>query len=279
MADPTFVEAVIHYHDPREARDGWAMLDLVEPENTTVMTEPHKVTIADARSVRREFSLEANGFVLVEHDPDGLDLLDAEQVSARYYPAVESLIRDMTGAEEVIVFGESLRSDDPAVLAERQDGTNRLAPAGSAHIDYDEQTVRNFVEDIAGPAEAKRLADKRLKLINLWRGVHAVERSPLAVCDAATVRREDFIPCKLRAPLGPALEGRRAGYDVAYSARHRWYYFPRMQPNEILAFKLCDSDHRAVQFTAHTAFTDPTSAPDAPPRVSFEIRTICFFPF
>jgi len=53
---------------------------------------------------------------------------------------------------------------------------------------------------------------------------------------------------------------------------------PRMQPHEILAFKLFDSDAARVQWTGHTAFDDPTAPPDAPPRESIEIRTISFLP-
>jgi hypothetical protein len=49
-----------------------------------------------------------------------------------------------------------------------------------------------------------------------------------------------------------------------------------MQPAEILAFKLFDSDRSRVQLTGHTAFDDPNAAPDAPPRESIEVRTISF---
>ena len=49
-----------------------------------------------------------------------------------------------------------------------------------------------------------------------------------------------------------------------------------MRPEEILAFKLFDSETGRVQWTGHTAFDDPTSAPDAEPRQSLEIRTISF---
>jgi hypothetical protein len=37
------------------------------------------------------------------------------------------------------------------------------------------------------------------------------------------------------------------------------------------------ADHRA-RFTAHSAFDDPTSPPDAPARESIEVRTLVFFP-
>jgi hypothetical protein len=34
----------------------------------------------------------------------------------------------------------------------------------------------------------------------------------------------------------------------------------------------------AARFSAHTGFGDPTSPPDAPPRESFEVRALVFFP-
>jgi hypothetical protein len=49
-----------------------------------------------------------------------------------------------------------------------------------------------------------------------------------------------------------------------------------MQPWEALAFKLFDSDRDAVQHTAHSAFEDPATAPDAAPRQSIEVRTIAY---
>jgi hypothetical protein len=51
-----------------------------------------------------------------------------------------------------------------------------------------------------------------------------------------------------------------------------------MRRDEALVFKVYESlrDGRA-RWTAHTAFDDPTSAPDARPRESIEIRTLAFF--
>ncbi len=47
-----------------------------------------------------------------------------------------------------------------------------------------------------------------------------------------------------------------------------------MQPDEVIAFRLFDTGNPNWEMTAHTAFVDPTSRPDAPKRVSFELRTI-----
>jgi hypothetical protein len=51
-----------------------------------------------------------------------------------------------------------------------------------------------------------------------------------------------------------------------------------MRRDEALVFKTYESltDGRA-RWTAHTAFHDLTSAPDARPRESIEIRTLAFF--
>jgi hypothetical protein len=67
-------------------------------------------------------------------------------------------------------------------------------------------------------------------------------------------------------------------YHCAYNPEHRWYYFPNMQRHEAVVFKTFDSikDGRA-RWTAHTAFDDPTSPPDAPPRESIEMRTLAFY--
>ena len=67
-------------------------------------------------------------------------------------------------------------------------------------------------------------------------------------------------------------------YSLAFSPNHRCLYFPHMQANEAMLQKCYDTetDGRA-RFTAHSAFTDPTSPPDAPARESIEVRTLAFF--
>ena len=51
-----------------------------------------------------------------------------------------------------------------------------------------------------------------------------------------------------------------------------------MTREEALVFKVYDSDASLpARFTAHTAFEDPTSPANAPPRESIETRTFAFF--
>ena len=52
-----------------------------------------------------------------------------------------------------------------------------------------------------------------------------------------------------------------------FNPAHEWYYFPAMEAGEAALIKTYDSatDGRN-RFTIHTAFTDPSSPPDAAPR-------------
>jgi len=292
--DPSapFVETEMRYIDKSY---GPTVLYEYKREATTHHYDPRRTRIYDARKARG-LSFEKNGFTLVTHKTAVTNFRDADQVKRIYYPEIERLVREMTGATKVIVFGDALRSDDPAkppmiapAMGAQRDLTsfgdskhqNEAAPmqlhepAGNAHIDFNEKTLRRFAAGMLGP-EAEKYATKRIALINLWRGVTTVERKPLAVCDASTVTEDDLVLGLIGIrPEDP--EDFLEGFNVGYSPAHRWYYYPRMAPDELLVFRLCDSDRARPQLTAHSAFDDPSSRPDAPPRLSLEVRTISFF--
>ncbi len=67
-------------------------------------------------------------------------------------------------------------------------------------------------------------------------------------------------------------------YSVRFNPDHRWCYVSDMQAHEVLLLKCYDSetDGRA-RFTAHSAFRNRTSPPDARPRESIEARCLVLF--
>ena len=231
--------------------------------------EEHEVAIHDVRRIAEELSLDRNGFLLLRA-PSAVPGAGSEAEMKRLFAQeAADLVTRLTGADKVVTFGAMLRTD----ASDAGDGN---LPAFGAHVDYGARTVRDFTFDLMPPEEAGRRLAGRHMLINIWRPLRLVERTPLALCDASTVRRADLFPSEVRGGLGDA--GRRSlwGFNLAYNPDHRWYYAPRMTPDEAYIFRLFDSDPEAVQWTGHSAFEDPTAAPDAAPRQSIEIRTIAY---
>jgi hypothetical protein len=263
MTEP--VEASIRYVVAGEK----AVFYPADRERSYWPVEEHRVSIADMRARTADLALERNGFVLRREPSAVTDFYDTAQVRGVYYSEIEALAMRLLGSEKVLVFGEVARSDSKTT----RDGK---LPAYGAHVDYGERTVRQLTQDILGSEAAEHWLRRRFILMNLWRPIRPVYRTPLAVCDASTVLESDLNDSEVRGGLDDPHRPPLFGFNLSYNPRHRWYYAPRMQPDEILAFKLFDSDRARVQWTGHTAFDDPTAASDAPPRESIEIRTISF---
>ena len=225
--------------------------------------------IRDGRPLAGRLSLDEHGFLFVEHKTRVADFFDPGQLKAVYYPEVERLIREVSGAARVVLFDHTLRSGDEG---EREARLVR-EPVLSAHNDYTEWSGPQRVRDIL-PDEAERLLNGRFAIIQVWRAINQpIQSNPLAIADAKSVAFEDLLLAERRYPG-------RVGqtYRLMYNPNHRWYYFPRMRRDEALVFKVYDSakDGRA-RFTPHTSFDDPQSPPGAPPRQSIEARALAFF--
>lgn len=236
---------------------------------TTATLEPHAVDIRDGRPLAGGFSLDENGFVLVEHETVMSSFFDPEQIKRVYYPEIEALVKRVSNAARVVAFDHTLRSGDKT---EREARLVR-EPVLSVHNDYTEGSAPRRVREVL-PDEAERLLAHRFAVIQVWRAIdQPIQSNPLAVADARSVAPGDLIVTERRYP-------NRVGeiYNVRYNPAHRWFYFPRMRRNEALVFKVYDSanDGRA-RFTAHTAFNDPATPADAPARQSIEVRTFAFF--
>jgi len=231
--------------------------------------EEHVVPVHDVRPIADTLSFDRNGFLLVWGESGVSSAPDEAAMKRIYAEEAVALITRLTGAAKVITFGPMLRTD----AKEAGDGN---LPAFGAHVDYGARTVRDFTFDHLPPEEAERRLAGRHMLINIWRPLRTVERSPLALCDASTVKASDLFSSEVRGGLGDAKRRSLWGFNLAYNPDHRWYYAPRMQPDEAFVFRLFDSDPHAVQWTGHSAFEDPASTPDSPPRQSIEIRTIAF---
>jgi hypothetical protein len=272
-SDLAHVEATLNYLAPMTERPRNYTYDPppgVSRSNST--HEPHLVPVYDARAVESDISLDREGFAVLHHKSAVEDFWDDDEVRRVYYPEVQRVLAEATGASKVYIFDHTLRRrvrgvDDRAPGAPRQ-------PASRVHVDHTAKSGPQRVRDFFGD-EAEELLRGRVQVINLWRPIRGPLRdAPLAVCDAGSVAAEDLVPSDL-------VYQNRVGetYGVTYNPAHRWFYVPDMQPDEALLLKCFDSatDGRA-RFAPHTAFDDPTAPADALPRESIEIRTLVFHP-
>ncbi len=228
---------------------------------------PRRVASRDMRPLVHGLSLDEHGFLLRGHDSAVANFYDEIELRAVYYPEIERLVRDATGAAEARMFDHTLRS-----AKTKRDGVQE--PVRVAHNDYTFKSSPQRVRDLLPPADAAARLRKRFAIVNVWRPIRGpVRDTPLALCDARGIARRDLVPTEMRYRdrIGET-------YSLVFNPDHSWFYAPRMQPGEALVFKGFDSaaDGRA-RFTAHTAFDDPTAPPDAAPRESIEARLLVFF--
>lgn len=263
------VESTLNYLATMSERPVYYLCE-PPPGKTWRNTKGNRQTrrIENAREVAKDSHLDREGFALARIETSVADLYDAGAVRERYYPEVEELVRRETGAGRVVAFDHNVRS---AVKALRGEDASQH-PVRFVHNDYTLDSGPQRVRDLLGD-EAEGLLEHRFAVINVWKPIRGpVREAPLAVCDAGSLRQEDFVETDLVYP------GRTGEvYSVLFREEHRWFYYPEMRADEAMLLKCYDSEADRARFTAHTAFDDPTSPPDAPRRESIEVRTLAFF--
>ncbi len=231
-----------------------------------------EMEIHDAREHLPAPDLDAQGFMLLTQRSAVSDFYDDEAVRSTYHAELGELLKRVTGAQRVDVFDDTRRSS--SVAKQRQHGARD--PANIVHNDYTHESGKKRLADFFAdsPDELHRLKRQRFAIVNAWRSIGGpIVDHPLVVCDARTVREQDLVAVERRD------EKRTGELQVAlHDSGQRWYYYPRMQRDEVLLFKTYDSavDGR-TRFTPHSSCKDPRAPADAPPRESLETRCLLFF--
>jgi len=266
------VEAILNYLVPTTERPRtYTYEPPAGTPQTTAVSTAQKIPIRDARAIAHQITLDQQGFALVRHHSAVRDFYDDEEVKRVYYPEAEQLLKDTTGAERVFIFDHTTRRRVPGA-GDRRGGLRQ--PVNRVHVDHTAKSGPQRVRDLLA-SDAQNLLKGRVQVINVWRPIKGpLLDAPLAVCDAQSVAPEDLVPSDLIYP-------HRVGetYSVTYRPSHQWFYFRNMDIDEALLLKCYDSktDGRA-RFAPHSAFIDPETPLDAPPRESIELRSLVFHP-
>jgi hypothetical protein len=167
------VEAPLNYLADREGRP---VTYLYEPPPGVPVrsgqTIKQTVRIYDGRAVLNQLTLDRQGFAFVRHETAVRNFYDENEVRAVYYPEVEQLVREATGATRVLVFDHNVRCRP---MAKRGENAAR-EPVKFAHNDYTLTSGPQRVRDLMGD-EADALLKHRFGEINVWRPIRGPSRN------------------------------------------------------------------------------------------------------
>jgi hypothetical protein len=235
--------------------------------------DPHEMAVHDGWDRAKSFSLDREGFALREFRSSFQRWDDDAAIRDQFYGQVSEFVRAEVGAKRVVIFDHTIRAKSNEKQQTSEHTTSQRAPVMLVHCDYTPNSGPLRVRQLL-PDEADELLKRRVAFYNFWIPLkRPVEERPLAMCDVTSSTAEDFITMKLR-------YRDRDGeiFVLRHAPQHRWWYFPRMTPDQAILLKTYESetDGRA-RFIGHSAFEDPNTPTDAPMRESIEIRTIAFF--
>mmetsp|Transcript_12769 Transcript_12769/g.36244 ORF Transcript_12769/g.36244 Transcript_12769/m.36244 type:complete len:350 (-) Transcript_12769:244-1293(-) len=274
---------------------------------------PVDVEVRNGRG--RSFSVDENGFKLVDHAWGHIDYYNNEEVLRSYYPECEALVCRETGASFALAFDHNIRARQRKLAGESLVGGNAVQEpliGYGVHNDYTATSAPKRIRQLSAPpkendtmrqicgssppidpSRVETLLRGRWIFMNVWRNIarEPVERFPLGLCDAASVSAEDLVVFEIR-------YSDRVGenYFARHGEKHRWVYFPGATRDEAVLLKCWDSRGRdflsqmpghepgraepsavPATFSLHSGFDDPQTLADAPDRESMEVRLVAFF--
>jgi hypothetical protein len=113
------------------------------PEGTPVRSwrvSKHPTTIHNARPIEDRLSLDRQGFMLVHHHSTVTNFYDDAEVKSVYYPEIERLVKEASGAVRVVAFDHNVRCGPMAKQVKKacvsrsatRTTITRQSPGGSA---------------------------------------------------------------------------------------------------------------------------------------------------
>jgi hypothetical protein len=267
MAD---VQATIVYYDPPGRPPAGE-----RPDFNSLPKAGKALRVTDMRGQPGSFSLDVQGFTLVDAPTSVRNFYDRAEVAGTYVYEAGELLRSVTGCSATAVL------NSPVVRVSARVGER---PAGTTftgdfvHADYNAAAAEFMLRRALPPGEAEARLRKRYSIFNVWRTFSGPPQDvPLALCDARSVSPRDKQDCTitLRLSSGELMTWENLTY--VHSGRHRWFYCSDMTADQAHVFRGFDSDPARGEQVPHSAFVDSTCPADAAPRASIEVRMFAFY--
>ncbi|OTB05752.1 hypothetical protein M426DRAFT_56323 [Hypoxylon sp. CI-4A] len=294
--------AIFRHIDTTKIPEGTQPWTKVDADVASFGLGEHERPVIDVRGKESEFSTDNSGFAVYKEPAKEKEFTDEAAIRDGYYQEVEALLRkNIPGIKKVVIFDHTIR---------KRTSKAARTPVQQVHVDQTPAAAEARVRRHLPAEEAEEWLKGRFQIINVWRPIaNPATDFPLAVIDWRTTKPTDFVPVDLMYPVRAdfakdnddrgketyadeskwysteGYEVRGETLSVAPSDAHKYYYQKDMTTDEVILLKCYDSfgqgeprgkEGIAVR-TPHTAFSDPNTPKDAPPRQSIEVRCLIYY--
>ncbi|XP_065067611.1 uncharacterized protein LOC135693152 [Rhopilema esculentum] len=251
-----------------------------------------QVRVADARSI--EPTIEEYGFQLIKHQTElkrnDFSFTNETLINWYFDEVKEAVKKIFPDASDIKLIQHQVRQSIPVTpqvhKANDSDFSNceprgsqilgAQPPAALVHSDFTPYSAMKTFSQIT----KRELRKGRFIIVSVWRNISdkwSIQNDHLGLCDVRSVKApDDFVVAD--SGSGNATHELYV-LEPGRHKSHQWFYFPNMVKDEVLIFKLYDSDcDEASRFVFHSSFRDPNASSTAQPRESVECRCIVFFP-
>lgn len=165
-----------------------------------------------------------------------------------------------------------------------------VGPAHRCHIDlsipYAKTVITQHLHRFNKADQVDTVLAGKWQLLNVWRPLKTIHRSPLAVADSTTIPRSDQIDLKYERKFIVGGEERKLDVENNFTMapsnegegkKHQFYYMYEQKPDEVVIFKTGESDESlAAGPVTHTAFEVPGTE-HLPTRENIEVRVLAVY--
>lgn len=254
------VKARVNYHVKSEQPQAFQFdvdgIDgnLISPELLTT-----EIQVTDVRNNNASVNFDRDGITFVNHTSttQAFDVANAWKNS--YDQEISTLLKSEIGAQEVLVFDNTIRVDDIDAIRK---------PARNVHNDYSLDGANQRLIDLLGKEKAALYQQGGFGFVNVWRPIQQViTSSPLGFIRPSSMNSNDWLTIGLIYPerLGQIL-------GVTANAQHDWFYQSNMSPDELIIFNIYDNTGRP--HLAHSALDIVDQKHSSVARKSIETRTL-----
>lgn len=240
------------------------------------MYERRRIRVFNARQAMPPPTLLENGFTIVRFTTEVRDLLDQDAVTHLFYKECARVVRNLTRCDSIRVTQHQYRNGY-AGLPQGHPRSARLTPNGSEGI-YG--GIHSDVTPYSEPGWKNLVDEHHFQVFNLWCSsdrLQTIKVMPLSLCDPASVDPNDMICADSWNQTKH--RNRLVSYRLAFNDHQRWFYFPDMEPDEMLVFKQYDSmcTQPNLRCVYHGAIEDPETRHNAPLRETIEVRVLALY--